>query len=329
MHHTHQGERRVQICGGKCFPAALRAPAGSCKVVQEKVEWRTLTHRGVFDELQPFSGCTGRLRTCLPPPVSAIEDPTATCPSEKLLPRPTATVRRRRGVGMGYLLETPELNNKWNLCWISNYEALLPRSLLSAAVTVASRHRHAPSCALTPLHLLSPGEKHATRISALCLTCVSHQYLVSGTLFSWTHLHTVEEWRCCFGDALSGNFMFGPKFVFVFILPLTHACVYISLQESATCQWLCCFHFASTALSRWSTKETTRMSLSTKCWLPNPMKPTPRKYSTIYWKHMIRSCGQILEVSVTFVPVSMSSPEWLQSLKAQQFDTDHRVNLQW
>ena len=86
-------------------------------------------------------------RTCVRPPVSATEDPTAA--GSDWLPLRLETSPRARDS-----LKTPDSSKDRIFPWITNYGALSPRPLPRAAVTVAARHRYAASSDTSPLVVL-------------------------------------------------------------------------------------------------------------------------------------------------------------------------------
>lgn len=106
------------------------------------------------------------MRTCVRPAVSALRVLT----SEKLLLRLRKAARKD--------FRTPDPNNEPNLCWITNYEKLVLRVILRAAVTAASARRpltHNGTCC-------HPCEKHVIQITGLCRPPVGPSHTVSGAL---------------------------------------------------------------------------------------------------------------------------------------------------
>lgn len=105
------------------------------------------------------------MRTCVRPAVSALRVLT----SEKLLLRLRTAARKD--------FRTPDPNNEPNLCWITNYEKLVLRVILRAAVTAASARR--------------PLTHNGTCCHPLRETCHPNYWLMSSSCRSFTH----GKWR--------------------------------------------------------------------------------------------------------------------------------------
>lgn len=170
INNLEERKRTKSSTGSSLCSCWFNSSYGKCKVVPKKVEWRRLTHRGVFDELGAFRGCIQSVRTCLRPAVSV---------------RSCSCVWTRP---WGRILKNASYK-QWVKCLL-DYKLWGAFPSLSPVRSSCDHRVQTPTPAVsltdTALYLLSSCEKHVLQITGLCLTSVCPSDLVSGVLWEKT-----------------------------------------------------------------------------------------------------------------------------------------------